>query len=181
MALDLQGEAPRLRRALAAHPRRSWGPRLGPLGRDRRLPLAAAHPREAAAVRRRRRRAGRAISDHPELRESVHAAATRFAGRSPRLVGSLLGMCRDLAGTLPDAEFQEMTQRALDLSRDVDLAATFMESAPSLLSRRDMDFLTGLARGRDRALAETEWWAARGFLQSVAKAGATGCTRTTCP
>ena len=46
-----------------------------------------------------------------------------------------------------------------------------MEYAPSHSGPAGMDLPAGLACGRDGPCPQREWWAARGFLQAVAKAG----------
>ena len=106
---------------------------------------------------------------HPDLRDTVHESLRRFTSRSARLTAAYVGMWRSLAARVSADEFQEIDRLAHELSRDVDLAASFMDYAPAILSRRDMDFLRAWHAG-GVALATGEWWASRGFLEAVGKA-----------
>ena len=68
--------------------------------------------------------------------------------RSSRLTAAYVSMCRGLAAKVTDDEFREITVYALDLSRDVDLAASLLDYAPAMIARRDMAFLHGVVRRR---------------------------------
>ena len=106
---------------------------------------------------------------HPDLRDTVHDSLRRFTSRSARLTASYVSMWRSLAARVSDDEFREIDELAHELARDVDLAASFMDFAPAILSRRNMDFLrTWHAGGME--LSTGEWWASRGFLEAVGKA-----------
>lgn len=106
---------------------------------------------------------------HPDLRDSVHESLRRFTSRSARLTAAYVSMWRSLAARVSADEFREIDRRAHELARDVDLAASFMDYAPAILSRRDMDFLRAWHAGGVE-LATGEWWASRGFLEAVGKA-----------
>lgn len=106
---------------------------------------------------------------HPDLRDTVHESLRVFTSRSARLTAAYVSMWRSLAARVSADEFREIDRRAHELSRDIDLAASFMDYAPALLSRRDMDFLRAWHAG-GMELAAGEWWTARGFLEGVGKA-----------
>lgn len=110
-----------------------------------------------------------ALGRRPEFREQAHTALRRFTARSARLAGAYARLIGAVASRVTPQQFQEITTRALDLMRDVDLSATFMDYVPAVLTRRDMDYLRAWHAGA-AALAQTEWWASRGFLESTAKA-----------
>jgi nitric oxide reductase NorD protein len=111
----------------------------------------------------------RVLADHPGLRPEVHEWAHRFTKRSSRLASSFMALCRDLMARVPENDFREIVQRAADLDRDIDLASTFMDFTPAVLSQRDMDYLRGWYAGAS-GLAPVEWWASRGFLEAAGKA-----------
>ncbi|GAB4251599.1 MAG: hypothetical protein Kow00129_12470 [Thermoleophilia bacterium] len=107
-----------------------------------------------------------AVSAHPHVRQTAHQAVDTFLARSARLVESYLEATRLLAHELDRETFAEITDMADQLARDIDLATAFLERAPMVLTRRDLDFLRAW-HGEALLLAETDWWAARGFLQAV--------------
>ncbi|MCJ7795420.1 MAG: hypothetical protein MUQ56_01395, partial [Thermoleophilia bacterium] len=106
---------------------------------------------------------------HPDLRDTVHESLRRFTSRSARLTAAYVSMWRSLAARVSADEFREIDRLAHELARDVDLAASFMDYAPAILSRRDMDFLRAWHAG-GMELATGEWWTSRGFLEAVGKA-----------
>jgi len=106
---------------------------------------------------------------HPDLRDTVHGSLRGFTSRSSRLTTAYVSMWRSLAARVSIDEFREIDRLAHELARDVDLAASFMDYAPAILSRRDMSFLRVWHAGGVE-LAAGEWWASRGFLEAVGKA-----------
>jgi len=109
------------------------------------------------------------LPTHPDLRDTLHESLRRFTSRSARLTAAYVSMWRSLAARVNADEFREIDRRAHELARDVDLAASFMDYAPAILSRRDMDFLRVWHAGGVE-LGTGEWWASRGFLEAVGKA-----------
>lgn len=109
------------------------------------------------------------LSAHPALRAEVHEWARRFTRRSSRLASSFMSLCRDLMARVSEDDFREIVERAAGLDRDIDLASTFMDYSPAVLSRRDMAYLRAWHAGAF-ALAQVDWWASRGFLEAAGKA-----------
>lgn len=109
------------------------------------------------------------VGRRPELEETANSALLHLTSRSARLTGAYAALCRAVGADIDVGDFREVTDRALDLLRDVDLAATFMDYTPAVLSRRDMGYLRVWHEGA-MELAHKEWWASRGFLESTAKA-----------
>ncbi len=109
------------------------------------------------------------VPERPALRETVHGSLRTLTARSSRLTTAYLVMWRSLGPWIEAGDFVEIDGRARELARDVDLGATFMDYAPAILARRDMDFLRAWHEGGVN-LASGEWWASRGFLESVGKA-----------
>jgi len=108
------------------------------------------------------------LGQNPEIQEKVHETVPVLARRSPRLVQAYLQMTKSLAPLLPTEQFSEVTARGVELTRDIDLASTYFEQAPIVLARRDIPFLRDW-HAEALLLLDTDWRAAKGFLNSVGR------------
>jgi len=109
------------------------------------------------------------VSEHPGLRPLADGTVRAYTRRSARLVTAYARMLRTLGDKATAADVAMVSERAGDLSGDIDLAAVFLEHAPAVLIRRGAGFLQEWHSGAV-VLAATHWWAARGYLQAVGQA-----------
>jgi Mg-chelatase subunit ChlD len=107
------------------------------------------------------------LSEHPDLREPVHEAVRVFMAHSAHLAGAYLAQLCYLA-SMDRETAVEVTDYALRIASKANLAETFLEYAPLVLAGRNLAFLRTW-HAEAVALAGADWWAAHGFLQSVAQ------------
>lgn len=111
-----------------------------------------------------------ALTTRPDLEPAGHQTLLRLAERSARLIGAYSRSIRSLVEQHATVEdFAEVTHLGLELGRDIDVGATFLEHAPGVARRKGMEYLRVWQQGA-RDLGASDWWAARGFLQAGGRA-----------
>ncbi|GAB4247954.1 MAG: hypothetical protein Kow00129_08610 [Thermoleophilia bacterium] len=101
----------------------------------------------------------------PDVRSLVHRTVRTLFERFPRLVvpylrGVQVALRRSEEGT---TALQTLSAGSLHLAGDPGLAQPYLEQAPFVLARRGVRFLTWWQE-EAFLVAESDWWAARGFL-----------------